>query len=120
MKRTGGLIVSEDEADTFGLSFVAGLLALLAAGIGGVRYWVELGPTWGWIALGLGAFACGIALVKIVTTRLRDFPDIMSALGTLVMGAGAIAGMFVPIAPAIGFGVWLAGWIIGIVMFETQ
>lgn len=122
VKQNGGLIVPEDEANESGLGAVAGLVALIAAAVGAVRYWAELGPTgptWGWIALGFGAFACGMELLRLLIGRLRDFGDIMSALGALVMGGAAIAGMFVPIAPMIGIGVWLAGWIVDIAFFDS-
>ncbi len=122
VNRNGGLIVpAEEEANESVLGAGAALVALFAAAIGAARYWAELGLMWGWIALGVGACACGVAVLRLSMGRLREFGDIVSALGALVLGGAAIAGVFAvfaPIAPPIGIGVWLAGWITRNVLFD--
>lgn len=60
----------------------------------------------------------GLALVRPVIGHLKDFGDILDALGALAMGAGAIAGVMVPIAPAIGFGIWAGSWALTLFFFE--
>ncbi|MBZ0231769.1 MAG: hypothetical protein K8M05_05420 [Deltaproteobacteria bacterium] len=112
MRRSDGLIVPDDDPDAGGLGAVAALIAVIAVGIGIARWWFELSQTWAWLSLGTGAFACGIALLRLVHGRLRDFGGILGALGSLVLGGAAIAGWFSSIAPLVGVGLYLASWLV--------
>jgi hypothetical protein len=114
-----GLTVKDDEPDGGGVGGLAWFIAFCAAGVGAVRWWQDLGPTWGWVALMIGAFAVGMALFRLVIGHLRDFGDIMSALGALGLAGSAIAGVVAPIAPVIGVGVVLLPLLASIFLFEA-
>lgn len=118
MSRTNGLIVPAAETARSGLGALASIVALLAVTIGVARYWADLSDAWAWLALGVGAFASGLALLRLVRGRLQDFGDVLGALGALVLGGAAVAGLFVPVAPQIGIGTYVLGWIV-IGHFET-
>jgi len=66
----------------------------------------------------VGAFAIGVAVVRLVVGRLRDFGDVMSALGALLLGGAAVGCVFAPLVPAVALGVWVLLGTASLVLFD--
>jgi hypothetical protein len=114
-----GLTVREDEATGGGLGAAASSLAFHGAALSAVCHWQDLPIAIAWIGLGFGGFAVGLAMVRFAIGQVRDFGDLLSALGATLLGGAAIAGVMVPALPSIIMAVWLALTVLGILFVDS-